>query len=103
MIVATENDTVYALNASTGKVSWSHHLASPVTSGLPCGNIVPSGITGTPVADPARGRVWVVTYTSQPKLHHTLWTLNLKSGRTIAQRPIDPPRSDPKPSRSAAP
>jgi PQQ-like domain len=96
VIVATENDTVYALNASTGKVTWSHHLASPVTSGLPCGNISPSGITGTPVADPARGRLWVVTYTSKPKFQHELWTLSLKTGRTIAQRPIDAPGSDPK-------
>ena len=53
VIVATENDSVYALNASTGAVLWMRHLASPVPSGLPCGNILPSGITGTPVADVA--------------------------------------------------
>lgn len=96
VIVATENDTVYALNAANGKVSWSHHLASPVTSGLPCGNVSPSGITGTPAADPASGRLWVVTYTSKPGFRHTLWALSLKTGRTISQRPIDAPGSDPK-------
>src|SRR5712691_897067 len=53
VIVATENNTVYVLNAANGKVRWSHHLASPVTHGLPCGNVLPSGITGTPTADPA--------------------------------------------------
>jgi len=53
VIIATENDTVYALNESTGAVRWSRHLASPVPSGLPCGDIDPSGITGTPVADVA--------------------------------------------------
>jgi polyvinyl alcohol dehydrogenase (cytochrome) len=96
VIVATENDTVYALNAANGKVRWSHHLASPVTSGLPCGNISPSGITGTPVADPSSGRLWVVTYTSKPKFRHTLWELSLTTGRTITQRPIDAPGSDPR-------
>jgi outer membrane protein assembly factor BamB len=96
VIIATENDTVYALNAATGKVRWSHHLASPVTSGLPCGNVRPSGITGTPVADPAHGRVWVVTYTSKPKLRHTLWALNLTTGHPVSQRTIDPPGSDPR-------
>src|SRR3984885_9634994 len=35
--VATENDTVYALSAATGKVVWSRHLATPVpASSLPC-------------------------------------------------------------------
>ena len=48
VIVATENDSVYALSASGGAVLWTRHLAAPVPSGLPCGNISPSGITGTP-------------------------------------------------------
>ncbi|HXS62402.1 MAG TPA: PQQ-binding-like beta-propeller repeat protein [Streptosporangiaceae bacterium] len=96
VIVGTENDTVYALSASTGKVRWSHHLASPVTHGLPCGNVLPSGITGTPVADLAHGRLWVVTYTSQPKFQHTLWALDLRTGHTITHRAIDAPGSDPK-------
>ena len=66
VIIATENDTVYALNAATGAVRWSRHLAAPVPSGLPCGNVDPSGITGTPVADTSSGRLWVVTFTAQP-------------------------------------
>jgi outer membrane protein assembly factor BamB len=96
VIVATENDTVYALNAANGKVLWSHHLASPVTHGLPCGNISPTGITGTPAADPASGRLWVVTYTSTPKFRHTLWALSLATGHVISQRTIDAPGSDPR-------
>jgi outer membrane protein assembly factor BamB len=96
VIVATENDSVYALDASTGAVRWSRHLATPVPAGLPCGNILPSGITGTPVADPATGLMWVVTFTSQPTYQHTLWELNLATGRTIWQRPVDVTGSDPK-------
>jgi outer membrane protein assembly factor BamB len=96
VIVATENDSVYALSASSGAVLWTRHLASPVTAGLPCGNINPSGITGTPVADPATGRLWVVTFTAQPAYQHTLWELDLATGRTDWQRPIDVSGSDPR-------
>jgi outer membrane protein assembly factor BamB len=94
VIIATENDTVYALNAATGAVRWSRHLASPVPSGLPCGNVDPSGITGTPVADTSSGRLWVVTFTAQPSYQHTLWALSLASGRTISHRAIDLPGTD---------
>src|SRR6201999_2433508 len=61
VVVATENNTVYALAANSGRVLWSHHLASPVPStDLPCGDISPSvGITGTPVIDPARHEIFV--------------------------------------------
>ena len=96
VIIATENDSVYALNAASGKVNWSRHLASPVTGGLPCGNIHPSGITGTPVADVATGDLWVVTFTEDPAYRHTLWELNLATGRVVRQRPIDVPGSDPR-------
>ena len=41
--VATESDTVYALNATRGSVVWSRHFANPVPStDLPCGNIAPT-------------------------------------------------------------
>ncbi len=96
VIVATENDSVYALDASSGAVRWSRHLAAPVPSGLPCGNVDPSGITGTPVADVATGRLWVVTFTAQPAYRHTLWELDLATGQTVAQRPIDVSGSDPR-------
>ena len=96
VIVATENNSVYALDASSGAVRWSRHLAAPVPSGLPCGNIDPSGITGTPVADVATGRLWVVTFTAQPAYRHTLWELDLATGQTVSQRPIDVSGSDPR-------
>lgn len=96
VIIATENDTVYALSESTGRVRWSRHLARPVTGGLPCGNVFPSGITGTPVADLVAGRLWVVTFTSRPAFRHTLWELNIGNGHTVWQRRIDVPGSDPR-------
>ena len=60
--VATENNTVYALSAATGKVAWSAPSGHPGPVGsLPCGDITPTvGITGTPVIDPARSEIFVV-------------------------------------------
>jgi outer membrane protein assembly factor BamB len=90
VIVATENDTVYAFNAATGAPRWRRHLGAPVAgSSLPCGNIDPSGITGTPVVDPRTGLLWVVTY-SRPYIH-TLWGLDLANGATVSSRNADPP------------
>src|SRR4029077_12712815 len=47
-VVATERNTLYGLDAS-GRQLWSTHLGDPARrADLPCGNIDPSGITGTP-------------------------------------------------------
>src|SRR5579883_2701221 len=53
LVAATEQNTVLAIDASDGSVIWSKTLGTPVPlSRLPCGNINPFGITGTPVIDP---------------------------------------------------
>lgn len=92
--VATEADTVYALDAATGAVRWSRHLGAPVAgSSLPCGNIDPSGITGTPVVDAASATLWVVTFSAPGR--HTLWALDTSNGAVRSSRPADPPGSDP--------
>src|SRR4029434_3091748 len=49
VIVVSESNNVYALDAITGTVIWQRNVGAPVISGLPCGNISPLGITGTPV------------------------------------------------------
>ncbi len=52
IIVVTASNNIYALNATTGTVIWQRNdIGPPVTSGLPCGNINPFGIIGTPVVD----------------------------------------------------
>jgi outer membrane protein assembly factor BamB len=94
VVVATENDTVYALDASSGAVRWSRHLGTPVPgSDLPCGDINPSGITGTPAVDTTTGTVWAVTFSTPA--HHTLWGLSLRTGAVVSSRPVDPPGADP--------
>ena len=94
--VATENDTVYALSAATGKVAWSRHLASPVpASSLPCGDIAPTvGITGTPVIDPARGEIFVVADEESQGQAHVLAGLSTGTGRVEMTRDVDPPGVD---------
>ena len=65
VIVATESNAVYALNASTGAVVWQATLAAPVPlNQLPCGNIDPDGITGTPVIDPRAGVLYLDALTT---------------------------------------
>ena len=96
--VATQNDTVYALSSSAGRVIWSRHLARPVpSSALACGNISPSvGITGTPVIDPARHEIYVVADEFvNGKPEHRLVGLNATSGAIELNRDVDPPGSDP--------
>jgi outer membrane protein assembly factor BamB len=94
VIVATENNSVYAFNPATGHRDWRVHLATPVPGGsLPCGDIDPSGITGTPAVDTRAGVIYVVTF--QPT-EHRLVALDLASGRVRWRRPIDPPGADPR-------
>ena len=86
-IVATENDTVYAFNAKNHKV-WSRHLAAPEPQNqLPCGNIDPLGITGTPVYDRRTGLIYVAAETSGA--HHTLFALRAKNGTVAFHRSLD--------------
>jgi outer membrane protein assembly factor BamB len=60
LLVASENDVVYALDAHSGQVVWRKSLGRPVRgSALPCGNISPLGITGTPVIDDVNAAVYL--------------------------------------------
>src|SRR5271156_2197989 len=50
VIAVTESNDVFALDAFSGIVVWQTNVAPPVASGsLPCGDVSPYGITGTPV------------------------------------------------------
>ncbi len=95
VLAATESNSVYSLNIKTGKVQWKVNLGTPVPlSELSCGDIDPSGITSTPAADPAAGRLYVVARI-QPN-HHELFVLDLTNGSTIAHQTVDPAGSGPK-------
>ena len=88
LIVATEGDRVFGLNAGTGHVRWQKGLGTPQPlSGLPCGNIDPLGITGTPAYDPSTGSVFAVAETVGG--HHTLWALNARTGHKRWHQTLD--------------
>lgn len=62
--VETENDTVYAIDASTGTVLFQQSLGTPVQTPLGCTNNGPNvGITGTPVIDLSANVMYVIAYT----------------------------------------
>ncbi len=89
VLVATENDTLYALNAQTGKIVWHTNVGTPVAqTDLPCGNIFPLGITGTPVYDPATGLIFAVAEITGPA--HILVGLDAMTGQVKVRRIADP-------------
>ena len=95
VIAATENDSIYALDASSGHVVWRTHVGTPVPlSALPCGDIDPLGITGTPVYDQGNGLVYAVAETSG--YHHVLVGVSVASGAVRVERDIPTPDGQPR-------
>ena len=92
-IVATEQDSVYGLErlgANGGEVS----LGSPAPmSQLPCGNIDPLGITGTPVYDRSTGLVYLVAEHGGPP-RHELVALDPADGSIRWRTSLDLPGVD---------
>ncbi|MCI4364982.1 MAG: PQQ-binding-like beta-propeller repeat protein [Thermoplasmata archaeon] len=94
VFVATENDSVYAVNATTGNVLWRTHLGTPIPGSiLPCGNIDPSGITGTPVIDRTSSTIYVVAFLGTTE--HVLFGLNLSDGTIRSRVVVDPIGANP--------
>jgi outer membrane protein assembly factor BamB len=91
LVVATEDDVVQAFDAASGKEMWRRSLGKPAPLlTLPCGNIDPLGITGTPVIDPASQSIYVdalVDQTSGPT--HRVFGLSLKDGSILPGWPVD--------------
>ena len=95
VIAATEGDSVYSINPTTGAVNWRKNLGTPVArSTLPCGNIDPLGITGTPAFDPVTGSLFAVAEVTGP--HHILFALDPATGAIRWSRNIDLAGDDPR-------
>jgi hypothetical protein len=93
-VVATENDSVYGIDAE-GRQLWRTSLGAPVRlSDLPCGNIDPLGITGTPVFDATTGLVYAVAEHGPP-VTHELVALDPADGRVAWRTGVDLPGVDP--------
>lgn len=67
--VATESNSIYAIDASSAAVLFQTNLGAPVPSPLGCNNNGPNvGIDGTPVIDRAAGVMYVIAYTLERKV-----------------------------------
>lgn len=93
LYVATENDSVYAvdaqsINGSSATILWKASVLGsgevPATS-LPCGNISPNGITATPVIDRAHNAIYVeaMSQNSAGNIIHRLHALDLTNGNEL--------------------
>ncbi len=93
IIVVTEQNDVLALSASDGSRIWESNLGNPVPlSQLPCGDIDPLGITGTPVIDPDARSVFVAALTTPDRgntKQHKIFALSLDSGTVLPGWPVD--------------
>jgi len=96
VIVATENDSVYAFDAdSGGSPLWFNNLVPAGGSAIPssdtgCGDLTPQiGITGTPVIDPANNTMFAVTATKESGNYiHRLHAIDIRSGAEQSGSPV---------------
>lgn len=93
LYVATENDTVYAVDAksisgSSATILWQTRVLpsgeAPGTS-LPCGNISPNGVTATPVIDRSHNAIYIeaMSQNSAGNIIHRLHALDLTNGKEL--------------------
>ena len=89
IIAVTESNNVYALHANDGSIIWQRNLGPAVTSGLPCGNISPLGISGTPVVDLATRSLFIDAMIDGVTKKHFVYSLNVDTGVTNPNWPVD--------------
>jgi outer membrane protein assembly factor BamB len=94
IVVATENDSVYAFDTQ-GKQLWHVSTGSPSPAyQRPCGNIDPLGITGTPVYSAQTGDVYLAAEHGGT-VGHDLIALDLHTGKIRWRQDIDLPGATP--------
>ncbi len=95
VFVATQNDSLYAIDSSTGTILWQDALLTPEhggtvtavpSSAVNSGDISPEiGITATPVIDPTTNTIFVEAKSQEvasdgTHFEHHLYAINLGSG-----------------------
>ena len=104
LIVATETDWVYGLDATTGAVLWKTSLGTPyhITN---CTDLTPDiGVTSTGVYDPSTGTVYEMALVHEINWEWHLFGLNVSTGAiTFKQRIVGHPTNDSHLSFSALP
>jgi hypothetical protein len=96
VIVATEQDWVYGLNATTGAIVWATDLGTPYRITW-CPDLTPYiGVTSTPVYDPSTGTVYVMAMVKVIGYAWRLFGLNATTGAvTLRKRIAGSPANDP--------
>ncbi len=99
LFVATQANSVFALDAATGATVWRAGLGVPVARATqPCGNISPTtGVLGTPVIDLGAATLYAVAFTDQGGARvYTLHALDVGTGAPRAGYPValHPPPSN---------
>lgn len=88
LIVATEEDWVYGMNATTGAIEWSTQLGTPyrITT---CADLTPYiGVTSTPVYDPSTGTVYVMAMVKELSYEWHLFGVNVSTGAITLKKRI---------------
>ena len=99
VIVATEQNHVYAFDASRGgKPVWDQVLGMPLprsrlaTLRAGCGNIDPLGVTGTPIIDGATRTIFLdamIIASANATAQHQIFALDADSGAIKSGWPVD--------------
>ena len=93
IIVVTESNNVYALDAVDGSIIWQLSVGAPVPADyLACTKIDPLGITGTPIVDRASRALFLDAMTTPdggPTKKHLIFSLNVDTGDINAGWPVD--------------
>jgi hypothetical protein len=93
IMVATESNNVYALNALDGSIIWWRNVGDPVSADdLICTKLDPIGITGTPIVDLASRALFLdamITPDGGATKKHLILSLNVDTGDINPGWPVD--------------
>jgi hypothetical protein len=93
IIVATESNNVYALDALDGSIVWQRNVGDPVSADdLICTKFDPLGITGTPVVDLGSRALFLdamITPDGGTTKKHLILSLNVDTGDINSGWPVD--------------
>src|SRR5213593_3506409 len=93
IIVATESNNVYALDAGNGTIIWQKNVGEPVSADdLLCTKLDPMGITGTPIVDLASRALFfdaMITPDGGTTKKHLILSLNVDTGDINPGWPVD--------------
>jgi PQQ enzyme repeat len=93
VIVVTESNNVYALDAADGSIIWQLSVGAPVSADdLACTKIDPLGITGTPIVDRATRALFLDAMTTPDggrTKKHLIFSLNVDTGDVNSGWPVD--------------